>query len=144
MIIDWAFRRDPIASCACTTTMEGGARGMPLLSGPPPPEVGGETHCRNCCKEFNLLFARAKRCFHCGPSPRSAALLTHSLPSGYSYCSSSACSGHQALMPRAGGTGYEVQPVCSLCIEMLMSKSVPRREHSTLTRRQSLPAAKDI
>ncbi|EJD51195.1 hypothetical protein AURDEDRAFT_159603, partial [Auricularia subglabra TFB-10046 SS5] len=84
--------------------MDGATRGMPLLSGPPPPEIGGETHCRNCCKEFNLIFARPKRCFHCG----------------YSYCGSSACSGNQALMPRAGGNGYDVQPVCSLCIEMLM------------------------
>ncbi|KAH7099807.1 hypothetical protein BKA62DRAFT_708873 [Auriculariales sp. MPI-PUGE-AT-0066] len=83
---------------------EGATRGMPLLSGPPPPEIGGEANCRACCKEFNILFARAKRCNHCG----------------YSYCGSSTCSGHHALMPRAGGTGYEVMAVCSHCFEMLM------------------------
>lgn len=44
--------------------------GMPLLSGPPPVGVNidsrSEMSCRKCNKEFNLLFARGRRCNHCG------------------------------------------------------------------------------
>ena len=48
--------------------MSGVGRGLPLLSGPPPP-VGSnnaEIACRKCNKEFNVIFARLKRCNHCG------------------------------------------------------------------------------
>ncbi|KAI3998372.1 hypothetical protein K525DRAFT_275257 [Schizophyllum commune Loenen D] len=83
-------------------------RGMPLLSGPPPPpsDTGrAEIACRKCNKEFNIIFTRARRCNHCG----------------YSYCHS--CSDYQALMPREtrSGTnaGYDPAPVCAFCIEML-------------------------
>ncbi|KAI0739044.1 hypothetical protein C8Q80DRAFT_1203564 [Daedaleopsis nitida] len=82
-------------------------RGMPLLSGPPPEPIGNEGSCRKCNKEFNILFARSRRCNHCG----------------YSYCNS--CTDYQALMPRReqadiGGTsGYDPMPVCAFCIEML-------------------------
>jgi len=48
--------------------MSDAGRGMPLLSGPPPPteSTTAEIACRKCNKEFNLIFARARRCNHCG------------------------------------------------------------------------------
>ncbi|KAI0720709.1 hypothetical protein C8T65DRAFT_632527 [Cerioporus squamosus] len=81
-------------------------RGMPLLSGPPPEYSANEAACRKCNKEFNILFARSRRCNHCG----------------YSYCHS--CTDYQALMPRSGAngestSGYDPLPVCAFCIEML-------------------------
>ncbi|RDX47272.1 hypothetical protein OH76DRAFT_1484877 [Lentinus brumalis] len=81
-------------------------RGMPLLSGPPPEYSANEAACRKCNKEFNILFARSRRCNHCG----------------YSYCHS--CTDYQALMPRGGAnegntSGYDPLPVCAFCIEML-------------------------
>ncbi|OJT13142.1 hypothetical protein TRAPUB_10297 [Trametes pubescens] len=77
-------------------------RGMPLLSGPPPEYTANEPSCRKCNKEFNILFARSRRCNHCG----------------YSYCHS--CSDYQALMPRRGNeSGYDPVPVCGFCIELL-------------------------
>ncbi|KAI5821812.1 hypothetical protein K523DRAFT_422354, partial [Schizophyllum commune Tattone D] len=89
-------------------------RGMPLLSGPPPPpsDTGrAEIACRKCNKEFNIIFTRARRCNHCG----------------YSYCHS--CSDYQALMPREtrSGTnaGYDPAPVCAFCIEMLNVTATP-------------------
>ncbi|KAI5896098.1 uncharacterized protein SCHCODRAFT_02614036 [Schizophyllum commune H4-8] len=89
-------------------------RGMPLLSGPPPPpsDTGrAEIACRKCNKEFNIIFTRARRCNHCG----------------YSYCHS--CSDYQALMPREtrSGTnaGYDPAPVCAFCIEMLNITATP-------------------
>ncbi|KAL1733401.1 hypothetical protein EV714DRAFT_234781 [Schizophyllum commune] len=89
-------------------------RGMPLLSGPPPPpsDTGrAEIACRKCNKEFNIIFTRARRCSHCG----------------YSYCHS--CSDYQALMPREtrSGTnaGYDPAPVCAFCIEMLNVTATP-------------------
>ncbi|PFH49888.1 hypothetical protein AMATHDRAFT_4506 [Amanita thiersii Skay4041] len=79
--------------------------GMPLLSGPPPPieNLRSNTNaCRKCNKEFNVLFARSRKCNHCG----------------YLYCPT--CSDYQALMPRTGPeTGYSVVPVCGFCIEHL-------------------------
>jgi len=43
-------------------------RGLPLLSGPPPPleTPNAESACRKCNKEFNVIFARARKCNHCG------------------------------------------------------------------------------
>ncbi|KAI0366799.1 hypothetical protein BV20DRAFT_981714 [Pilatotrama ljubarskyi] len=78
-------------------------RGLPLLSGPPPDwHTVNESSCRKCNKEFNLLFARSRRCNHCG----------------YSYCHS--CTDFQALMPRRGSeSGYDPVPVCAFCIELL-------------------------
>ncbi|KAM5533395.1 hypothetical protein V8D89_012945 [Ganoderma adspersum] len=82
-------------------------RGMPLLSGPAPEYTVNEASCRKCNKEFNILFARSRRCNHCG----------------YSYCHS--CADYQALMPRRGESGpgstvgYDPLPVCAFCIEML-------------------------
>ncbi|KAI0729769.1 hypothetical protein C8Q72DRAFT_826276 [Fomitopsis betulina] len=76
--------------------------GMPLLSGPPPDYRENEPSCRKCDKEFNVLFARARKCNHCG----------------YSYCHS--CTDFQALMPRHGSeTGYDPVPVCAFCIDNL-------------------------
>lgn len=43
-------------------------RGLPLLSGSPPEPTRSEPTCRKCNKEFNILFARSKRCNHCGES----------------------------------------------------------------------------
>ncbi|KAF7789556.1 hypothetical protein EIP86_000502 [Pleurotus ostreatoroseus] len=41
-------------------------RGIPLLSGPPPSlSDGNESACRKCNKEFNVIFARSRRCNHC-------------------------------------------------------------------------------
>ncbi|KAI0070110.1 hypothetical protein K474DRAFT_1693911 [Panus rudis PR-1116 ss-1] len=75
---------------------------MPLLSGPPPTFDTNEQSCRKCNKEFNVLFARSRRCNHCG----------------YLYCQS--CTDYQALMPRSGsGAGYDPVPVCAYCIENL-------------------------
>ncbi|TRM62035.1 hypothetical protein BD626DRAFT_570254 [Schizophyllum amplum] len=89
-------------------------RGMPLLSGPPPPpsDTGrAEIACRKCNKEFNIIFTRSRHCNHCG----------------YSYCHS--CSDYQALMPRetrsGGNAGYDVVQVCSFCIEFLNSAHRP-------------------
>ncbi|KAJ3796160.1 hypothetical protein GGU11DRAFT_832890 [Lentinula aff. detonsa] len=81
-------------------------RGLPLLSGPPPPNTSGtaEMGCRKCAKEFNILFTRSRRCNHCG----------------YAYCNS--CSDFQALMPRdssSGQSGYDPMNVCAYCIEFL-------------------------
>ncbi|KIL63148.1 hypothetical protein M378DRAFT_164838 [Amanita muscaria Koide BX008] len=88
--------------------------GMPLLSGPPVPIENPRSNsnaCRKCNKEFNLLFARSRKCQHCG----------------FSYCI--ACSDFQALMPRLGSetggagaaaqSGYDVVNVCAFCIEYL-------------------------
>ncbi|KAJ3744984.1 hypothetical protein DFH05DRAFT_1396808 [Lentinula detonsa] len=80
--------------------------GLPLLSGPPPPNTSGtaEMGCRKCAKEFNILFTRSRRCNHCG----------------YAYCNS--CSDFQALMPRdssSGQSGYDPMNVCAYCIEFL-------------------------
>ncbi|KIM86779.1 hypothetical protein PILCRDRAFT_816031 [Piloderma croceum F 1598] len=92
--------------------MSDGRRGLPLLSGQPPPNsdlTRAEIACRKCNKEFNILFTRKCKCNHCG----------------YSYCSS--CCDYQALMPRTTGdqgyqvtqTGYDVSSVCGYCIENL-------------------------
>ncbi|CAL1699373.1 unnamed protein product [Somion occarium] len=82
--------------------MSAGGRGMPLLSGPPPSYDLNETSCRKCNKEFNMLFARSRKCNHCG----------------HSYCHS--CTDYQALMPRSGTeSGYDPMPVCAFCIENL-------------------------
>ena len=43
--------------------------GMPLLSGPPPEYRDSEPSCRKCDKEFNVLFARPRKCNHCGACP---------------------------------------------------------------------------
>jgi len=48
-----------------------------------------------------MLFARSRRCYHCG----------------YSYCHS--CSDFQALMQRNNKSGYDPMPVCVYCIENL-------------------------
>ncbi|KAH9855317.1 hypothetical protein C2E23DRAFT_952114 [Lenzites betulinus] len=78
------------------------ARGIPLLSGPAPEYTANEPACRKCNKEFNILFARSRKCNHCG----------------YAYCHS--CSDFQALMPRRGSeSGYDPAPVCAFCIELL-------------------------
>ncbi|KAJ3887020.1 hypothetical protein GG344DRAFT_56437 [Lentinula edodes] len=81
-------------------------RGLPLLSGPPPPNSSesAEMGCRKCSKEFNILFTRSRRCNHCG----------------YAYCQS--CTDYQALMPRessSGPSGYDPMNVCAFCIEFL-------------------------
>ncbi|KAI0642622.1 hypothetical protein C8Q79DRAFT_983074 [Trametes meyenii] len=77
-------------------------RGLPLLSGPPPEYTANEPACRKCNKEFNILFARSRKCNHCG----------------YTYCHS--CTDFQALMPRRGSeSGYDPVPVCGFCIELL-------------------------
>ncbi|KZP15321.1 hypothetical protein FIBSPDRAFT_912562 [Athelia psychrophila] len=92
--------------------MSDARRGLPLLSGPPPPSPSNGSRediaCRKCSKEFNIVFTRRTRCNHCG----------------YSYCSS--CSDYQALMPRTSSdghrqsqTGYESAPVCAFCIDNL-------------------------
>ncbi|KAI0349708.1 hypothetical protein OH77DRAFT_1414525 [Trametes cingulata] len=83
--------------------MSDAGRGLPLLSGPPPDwHTVNEAACRKCNKEFNLLFARSRKCNHCG----------------YSYCHS--CTDFQALMPRRGSeSGYDPVPVCAFCIEFL-------------------------
>ncbi|KAL1746846.1 hypothetical protein HDZ31DRAFT_61788 [Schizophyllum fasciatum] len=90
-------------------------RGMPLLSGPPPPPSDSgraEIACRKCNKEFNIIFTRARRCNHCG----------------YSYCHS--CTDFQALMPRAvragANAGYDVVPVCAFCADVLSITATPR------------------
>ncbi|KZT65308.1 hypothetical protein DAEQUDRAFT_731575 [Daedalea quercina L-15889] len=76
--------------------------GMPLLSGPPPEYRDNELSCRKCDKEFNMLFARSRKCNHCG----------------YLYCHS--CTDFQALMPRGGSEmGYDPVPVCAFCIDNL-------------------------
>ncbi|TFK26616.1 hypothetical protein FA15DRAFT_686380 [Coprinopsis marcescibilis] len=85
--------------------MSDARRGLPLLSGPPPTPPSNASQldgCRKCGKEFNLIFARSRKCNHCG----------------YLYCHS--CSDYQALMPRTGSeTGYDVLPVCGHCIDYL-------------------------
>ncbi|KAF9522210.1 hypothetical protein CPB83DRAFT_864773 [Crepidotus variabilis] len=87
--------------------MSEAGRGLPLLSGPPPPQesTGRSTDaCRKCNKEFNVLFTRSRRCNHCG----------------YTFCHS--CTDYQALMPRTGNdtiTGYDPMNVCGFCIEYL-------------------------
>ncbi|KAI0631065.1 hypothetical protein C8Q77DRAFT_1229928 [Trametes polyzona] len=81
-------------------------RGIPLLSGPAPEYTANEPACRKCNKEFNVLFARSRKCNHCGAC------------AGYSYCHS--CTDFQALMPRRGAeSGYDPVPVCGFCIELL-------------------------
>ncbi|KAF8888626.1 hypothetical protein BD779DRAFT_1524005 [Infundibulicybe gibba] len=80
------------------------SRGLPLLSGPPPPvdSSRAELGCRKCNKEFNVIFTRSRRCYHCG----------------YSYCHN--CSDFQALLPRTGHEpGYDAKSVCAYCIEYL-------------------------
>lgn len=100
--------------------------GMPLLSGPAPPAQTQEQSCRKCNKEFNMLFARSRRCNHCGESIRGGTCLlvlncaTWMCLPGYSYCHS--CSDYQALMPRSDNSGYDPMPVCAYCIESLNSK----------------------
>ncbi|GJE85480.1 RING-finger domain-containing protein [Phanerochaete sordida] len=76
---------------------------MPLLSGPPGGPDSNENACRKCNKEFNLLFARSRKCNHCG----------------HLYCQS--CTDYQALMPRQGdgNSGYDPVAVCAYCIENL-------------------------
>ncbi|TFK49093.1 hypothetical protein OE88DRAFT_466214 [Heliocybe sulcata] len=95
--------------------------GMPLLSGPPPEMNDGDTSaCRKCGKEFGL-FTRSRRCNHCG----------------YSYCHS--CTDYQALMPRrerGAISGYDANPVCSYCIELLQITAAGR------AKLRSLPLAK--
>lgn len=52
-----------------TTVMTDSSRGMPLLSGPPSifePMSRSDFSCRRCNKEFNIVFARDRRCNHCG------------------------------------------------------------------------------
>ncbi|KIK59461.1 hypothetical protein GYMLUDRAFT_74400 [Collybiopsis luxurians FD-317 M1] len=101
--------------------------GLPLLSGPLPPQTSGrdaEMSCRKCAKEFNILFTRSRRCAHCG----------------YAYCHS--CTDFQALRPRQSqgqGTileaaepgpsapGYDSVNVCAFCIEFLQITAAPRR-----------------
>ncbi|KAF8882505.1 hypothetical protein CPB84DRAFT_1686646 [Gymnopilus junonius] len=99
--------------------MSDAGRGIPLLSGPPPPTDSShaEIACRKCGKEFNMIFARARKCNHCG----------------YSYCQS--CSDYQALMPRSGAEmGYDPMNVCAFCIEHLTSTDIvfPPFESSNL------------
>ncbi|KAF9787943.1 hypothetical protein BJ322DRAFT_1046120 [Thelephora terrestris] len=89
-------------------------RGLPLLSGVPPEPAGHELSCRKCNKEFNILFARSKRCNHCG----------------YSYCSS--CAGYTALMPREN-SGYDPVSVCTFCIENLTITAGSRNHLKTLS-----------
>ncbi|PPQ82978.1 hypothetical protein CVT26_005541, partial [Gymnopilus dilepis] len=87
--------------------------GLPLLSGPPPPtdSTHAEIACRKCGKEFNMIFARARKCNHCG----------------YSYCHS--CSDYQALMPRQGPEqGYDPMHVCAFCIEYLTITAAGRQQ----------------
>ncbi|KDR80147.1 hypothetical protein GALMADRAFT_242406 [Galerina marginata CBS 339.88] len=88
-------------------------RGIPLLSGPvaSPNSSHADIACRKCSKEFNMIFARARKCNHCG----------------YSYCHS--CSDYQALMPRNGPeTGYDPMHVCSYCIEFLTITAAGRQQ----------------
>ena len=99
-------------------------RGLPLLSGPPPEFVGSEPACRKCNKEFNVLFARSKRCNHCGKSSitnHPARAFSTEPPQGYSYCST--CTGYSALMPRQN-SGYDPVPVCAFCVDNLTSGSI--------------------
>ena len=108
-------------------------RGLPLLSGPPPESIGSEPACRKCNKEFNILFARSKRCNHCGKSSITnhpdSTLSTESFQ-GYSYCST--CTGYTALMPR-GNSGYDPVPVCAFCIDNLTSGSTSSGLRASLT-----------
>ena len=55
-------------------------RGMPLLSGPAPEYTVNEASCRKCNKEFNILFARSRKCNHCGAywGRRSLSIEAHS------------------------------------------------------------------
>lgn len=101
-------------------------RGLPLLSGPPPPMDSGDS-CRKCGKEFNLFLNRSRKCNHCGRSSRSGWSYPYPYPfriwlSGYSYCHS--CTDYQALMPRAGqDAGYDSMNVCAYCVDYLTSTS---------------------
>lgn len=103
--------------------------GMPLLSGPPPGPDANENACRRCNKEFNIVFARSRKCNHCGElttllaSP--STLLTYRMRSsltGHMYCQS--CTDYHALMPRQGdgNTGYDPVAVCAFCSENLTSR----------------------
>ncbi|KDR80134.1 hypothetical protein GALMADRAFT_242382 [Galerina marginata CBS 339.88] len=88
-------------------------RYIPLLSGPVPSPNSSHADiaCRKCSKEFNKIFARARKCNHCS----------------YSYCHS--CSDYQALMPRNGPeTGYDPMHVCSYCIEFLTITAAGRQQ----------------
>ncbi|EAU89536.2 hypothetical protein CC1G_02425 [Coprinopsis cinerea okayama7 len=69
-------------------------RGLPLLSGPPPPLANSAQSegCRRCGKEFNIVFSRSRKCNHCD---------------------------YQALSPRIDSSGYEMVPVCGYCIDFL-------------------------
>ena len=100
-------------------------RGLPLLSGPPPPVPSNlhEASCRKCDKEFNLIFSRLRRCNHCGTPHQilsSQEVVYDVLATGYAFCHS--CTDYQALMPRTGNdAGYDSLPVCAFCIENLNS-----------------------
>ncbi|KAK1219668.1 hypothetical protein PQX77_017619 [Marasmius sp. AFHP31] len=95
--------------------------GLPLLSGPPPPQ-GDESGdndpaCRKCNKEFNFLFTRSRKCNHCG----------------FMYCHN--CTDYQALMPRSGGhgdSGYDLVNVCAFCIEFLQITAAGRGQLKSL------------
>ncbi|WVO16957.1 hypothetical protein L204_104643 [Cryptococcus depauperatus] len=115
-------------------------RGLPILSGPPP--IARLSACRQCNKDFNPIWRRKRICGHCG----------------YEYCSSCLSDG-QALMPRkagqvplnptplaeiklglgieddseSGGSGYDVESVCTHCLGMLQVTAAP------LTVLRSLP-----
>lgn len=84
---------------------DSGARGLPLLSGPPSlahTSDASDGSCRKCNKDLSGLFTRARRCEHCG----------------YMYCASDA--DFNALMPRAGAeAGYDAAHVCAFCISHL-------------------------
>ncbi|PPQ89236.1 hypothetical protein CVT25_001315 [Psilocybe cyanescens] len=90
-------------------------RGLPLLSGPPPPieTPNADDACRKCNKEFNILFARSRKCNHCG----------------YSYCHN--CTDYQAMMPRPGG--YDAVPVCAFCVELLTITAAGRHQLKTMS-----------
>ncbi|KAJ8079493.1 hypothetical protein PM082_011080 [Marasmius tenuissimus] len=95
--------------------------GLPLLSGPPPPQGDengdNDPACRKCNKEFNFLFTRSRRCNHCG----------------FMYCHN--CTDYQALMPRSGGhgdSGYDLVNVCAFCIEFLQITAAGRGQLKSL------------
>ena len=67
--------------------------GVPLLSGPPPePPLNDrsatDNSCRKCNKEFNILFARGRRCNHCGTSLSTLCFCRSASLIECSYCDS--------------------------------------------------------
>ncbi|WWD15740.1 hypothetical protein CI109_100162 [Kwoniella shandongensis] len=127
-------------------------RGLPILSGPPP--ITESSTCRQCAKEFNVLWRRKHTCGHCGYEYCSnclsdgQALMPRRAGQGGSSTSSSGGGGtfaeigaeiraglglddkrdsNYARVPNGGGegSGYEVESVCLYCLGMLQVTAAP-------------------